>query len=73
MVVLVDTRYYGEILHRARKNQKIKARDAAKVFRVSERQLRRYEHGLDPVPEHILLCLFNRGFCMLRCQRDGSI
>ena len=32
MVVLVDTKYYGAILHNAQKNQKIKTRDAAKYF-----------------------------------------
>ena len=70
MVVLVDTKYYGDILRNARRNQSIKTRDAAKIFRVSIRQLRRYERGLDPVPEHILMCLFHRGFCMLKCQKN---
>ncbi len=70
MVVLIDTKYYGAILHRARQEQNVKRRDAAKIFRISLKELRRYERGLDPIPEHILMCLFHRGFCMLKCQKS---
>ena len=70
MVVLIDAKYYGAILHRSRQAQNIKACDAAKMFRISLRELRRYEHGKDPIPENILMALCTRGFCMLRCKMN---
>ena len=73
MVVLVDTKYFGSKLQYARRHNGIKTSDAAKIFRISIKELRRYERGLEPIPEHILTCLFYRGFCMLKCQKNGKI
>lgn len=68
MVVLIDAKYYGAILRRARRNKRINTADAAKIFRISTKEYRRYERGVDPIPEHVLMCLFHRGFCMLQCN-----
>ena len=69
MVVLVDAKYYGNMLRFARKHQGIKTNDAAKMLKISVKQLRRYERGLELIPESMLMALFHRGFCLLRCQR----
>lgn len=70
MVVLVDAKYYGAMLRRARQQQNIKRRDAAKIFRVSLREFGRYERGQVPIPEDVLMRLFYRGFCMFKCQKN---
>ena len=68
MVTLVDTKYYSAILRRARREQHLNMTDAAKMFRISRKEYRRYEHGKEPIPENILMCLFRHGFCMLKCK-----
>ena len=68
MVVLIDARHFGDALRNARRHQNINTADAAKFFNISRRQYRRYERGLDPIPENIFLCMFHRGFCMLKLQ-----
>ena len=68
MVVLVDAKYFGSFLRTARRNQHISVNNAAKMFRMSEKQWRRYERGIEPIPENILMALFHRGFCMLQCK-----
>lgn len=68
MVVLADAKYYGNLLRFARKRQGIKTNDAANMLKISVKQLRRYERGLELIPESILMSLFYRGFCLLRCK-----
>lgn len=70
MVVLVDAKYFGKILRCTRKNQNMKTKDLAKMFHISVRQWHRYECGKEPIPENILITLFTRGFCMLRCKMN---
>ena len=70
MVVLVDTKYYGAMLRRARQQQNIKRRDAAKIFKISLRELSKYERGQAPVPEEIFMRLLYRGFCLFKCQKN---
>ena len=71
MVVLVDAKYFGKMLHTARRCQNVKANDLAKKFRVSVRQWRRYEHGREPIPENIVISLFQQGICMIQCKCRG--
>ena len=70
MVVLIDAKYYGAMLRRARRQQKIRSQDAAKILRVSVRQMHSYERGQEQIPEHIVMRLFYRGFCLLKCQKN---
>ncbi|MBQ6735873.1 MAG: helix-turn-helix domain-containing protein [Alphaproteobacteria bacterium] len=69
MVTLVDTKYYGQLMRNSRRNQSVRAKDVAKMFGVSVRQLHRYEQGKEIVPENIVQSLFSNGFCLLRCKR----
>ena len=50
MVTLVDTKYYSAILRRARREQHLNMTDVAKMFRISRKEYRRYEHGKEPIP-----------------------
>ena len=68
MVTLVDTKYYGQLMRNSRRNQSVRAKDVAKMFGVSVRQLHRYEQGKEIVPENIVQSLFSNGFCLLRCR-----
>ena len=68
MLVMIDARYFGTMLRAARKRQNIKAHDLAKMFHISVRQWRRYERGVEAIPENILMSLFHRGMCMLQCK-----
>lgn len=68
MVVLIDARHFGDALRNARRHQNLNIADAARFFNIPARQYRRYERGLDPIPENILMCMFHRGFCMLKLQ-----
>ena len=70
MVVLVDTKYYGAMLRRARQQQNIKRRDAAKIFKISLRELSKYERGQLPIPDEIMMRLLYRGFCLFKCQKN---
>ena len=67
MVVLVDTKYYGAMLRRARQQQNIKRRDAARIFKIS---LSKYERGQLPIPDEIMMRLLYRGFCLFKCQKN---
>lgn len=71
MVVLVDAKYFGNMLRVSRRRQSIKTNDLAKKFRISVRQWRRYENGQDPIPENILMSLFQQGMCMIQCKCCG--
>ena len=68
MVVLVDAKYFGNVLRFARKHQCVKVNDVARMFHISVKQWRKYERGIEPIPENILMALFHRGFCMLQCK-----
>ena len=68
MVVLVDAKYFGNLLKYTRKHQNIKTHEAAKMFHISVKQWRRYERGVELIPENVLMSLFHRGFCLLKCQ-----
>jgi len=72
MVVLVDSKYFGNALRNARRHQHLNIANTARFFNMPARQYRRYERGLDPIPENVLLCLFHRGFCMLKLQNNKS-
>ena len=68
MLVMVDARYFGTMLRAARKRQHIKTNDLARMFHISVHQWRKYERGVEPIPENILMSLFHRGMCMLQCK-----
>lgn len=70
MTVLVDAKYFGNMLRSARKHNNMNINDAANMFnKTSIKQFRRYERGPEPIPENILQSLFYHGFCLLRCKR----
>jgi len=70
MVVLIDAKYFGNMLRNARRKQNIGANDAAKILKISLKELHRYERGLEPIPESILLSMFHHGYCLLSCRRS---
>ena len=69
MVVLVDAKYFGTMLRVARRDQNVRVCDIAEMFHVSVRKWRRYERGVEQIPENVMLALFHRGFCMLKCSK----
>ena len=70
MVVLVDAKYFGNLLRNARRKQNLNTSDAAKMFGISRRELIRYEHGTLPISEGVLMSMFYHGFCLLRCKHS---
>ena len=70
MTVLIDTRHYARILCAARRKQNIRSVEAAQMFKVSVRQLHRYENGKEPIPDNVLQSLLYHGYCLLGCRRS---
>ena len=70
MVVLVDAKYFGSLLRRARRENSINTQDAAKMFGIPRRQLIHFEHGTEVIPENMLSSLFYYGFCLKRCKKQ---
>ena len=73
MVVLVDAKYFGRFLRDARRKQNIRANDAARILKISLKELHCYEGGKEPIPEHVLQSLFHHGYCLLNCRRPKKI
>jgi len=69
MVVLVDSKYVGSLLRLARKHNGIKTNDMARMFGTSAQQIRKYERGVEIVPENILMSVFYHGLCLMRCKK----
>ncbi len=69
MVILIDANYFGALLRKARRDNGIKTRDAAKMFGISQRELFHCEHGTKVIPENILSSLFYYGFCLKKCKK----
>lgn len=69
MTVLIDAKYFGAMMRSARRHQGLGANDTAKILGISLKQLHRYEHGTEPIPESILDSVFYHGFCLMRCRR----
>jgi len=72
MVVLVDTKYFGSLLRKARRDNGINKRDAAKMFGISQRKLFHCEQGKAVIPESILSSLFYYGICLKRCKKTAK-
>ncbi|MBQ6736202.1 MAG: helix-turn-helix transcriptional regulator [Alphaproteobacteria bacterium] len=70
MVVLIDAKYFGSILRKARRENKMNTKDVAKMFGVRRRELLQYEHGTKPISESLLMSLFYYGFCLKRCKKN---
>lgn len=70
MVMLVDAKYFGTMLRKARHDSCIKMCDAAKMFGLSQRELFRCEQGTKLIPENVLSSLFYYGFCLKRCKKE---
>lgn len=69
MVVLVDSKYMGSLLHFARQHNNIKANDMARMFGTSVHQIHKYEGGSEIIPENILMSVFYHGLCLMRCKK----
>ena len=69
MVVLVDAKYFGNLLRKARRENGINTRDTAKMFGIERRKLVHYERGTEVIPESMLSSLFYYGFCLKRCKK----
>lgn len=68
-MVLIDAKYFGAMLRKARRENGINTRDAAKMFCVPRREFVRYERGTSVIPEGVLSSLFYHGFCLKKCKK----
>ncbi len=71
-MVLVDAKYYGYILRTARRRLRIRAKEMAKMLKVSVTDLRRYELGVSVVPENVMLHLMQAGVSLIAFKKQGK-
>ena len=69
-VVLIDARYFGQILHDARCQVRVRRPDLAKMLKIPSHDLRKYEKGTAPIPDSIMYRLVSNGILAL-CVRRG--
>ena len=69
-VVLIDARYFGQILHDARCQVRVRKSALAQMLKITSRELRKYEKGSVPIPESIMHRLLSNGILTL-CVRRG--
>lgn len=63
-IVLIGARHVGEQLRRARRGLHINTNYAAKILKISVRDLHKYESGKQPVPPDLMCALFHRGLAL---------
>lgn len=67
-VVLIDCKYIGDQLRRARQAGNMRQRIAADMLRISAKDLRRYERGTKVIPDALLQRMFRFGYMMLQAR-----
>ena len=68
-VVLVDARYYGDIMRQARKWLKIDSDTAAKILKIGRKEYRKYERGRAVIPRDVYMRLMQSAFSLLSFRR----
>ena len=68
--LLIDARYYGEMLRQTRSNIGMSASHAARLLKIPHRDLLKYEKGKLLMPEEILHKIFCHALNTLRAQYE---
>lgn len=65
MTVLVDARNHGIALHAAQKATQISTAEIIKILRITKSDWGRYRRGTLPIPQEVLIRLFDAGLSLL--------
>ncbi len=68
-MVLVDAKYYGHVLKTARRRLRLRTIEMAKMLKLSAVDLRRYERGVDVIPENVILRLIQAGMSLISLKK----
>ena len=69
-IVLIDARYFGQILKNTRRQLKLGPTEFAKILRIKTRELHKYEKGTAPIPDHVMYRLLTNGVLTLCARRN---
>lgn len=67
-VILIDARYFGTQLRRARRSARLSRFEFAQMLKISRYDLDKYESGRLVIPESILYRLMSYGIMMLKAR-----
>ena len=68
-IVLVDSKYFGQYLGRARKTVNLRRVDAAKILNISHSELIKIENGKMLMPDRIVEKLMTNGLTLILSRR----
>ena len=68
-IVLIDARYFGQILRDARRQVRVRPPEFAKMLKITSHELHNYEKGRVPIPEKIMHRLLSNGILTLCARR----
>ena len=68
-VVLVDSKYFGCQITRARKTLKIKRTECSRLLNIPHNELIKIENGKILIPERIIEKIVTNGMAMILCKR----
>ena len=68
-IVLVDSKYFGHYLTRARKTVNLRRADAARILSVSHRELIKIENGKILMPHRIIEKIMTNGLTLILSKR----
>ncbi len=68
-IVLVDSKYFGQYLARARKTVNLRRADAAKMQNISHSELIKIENGKMLMPDRIVEKLMTNGLTLILSRR----
>ncbi len=68
-IVLVDSKYFGQYLTRARKTVNLRRADAARILSVSRRELIKIENGKILMPDRIIEKIMTNGLTLILSKR----
>ena len=68
-IVLVDSRYFGQCLARARKTVNLRRADATKMLNISHSELIKIENGKMLMPERIVEKIMTNGLTLILSRR----
>ena len=68
-IVLVDSRYFGQYLARARKTVNLRQADAVKMLNISHSELIKIENGKILMPDRIIEKIMTNGLTLILSRR----
>ena len=68
-IVLVDAKYFGNYLRKARKSMNITRFECSRLFGVSHSELIKIENGKMLMPDKIIQKVMTNGMAMILCKR----